>query len=120
MDEVNDMNIKNSILLVISLLVSACDNAPKFDGTSQESLRYSAEKVFESLSEEKKAELKTAIVDTLGYYDTQAELSNDKSYSSKKMSQVVFNGKTADQVISEAATYREKTEKLIQQYLHEK
>lgn len=50
------MKIRYVIALTLSLLVAGCDNAPKFDGSSQESLRYSAEKVFEPLSEEKKAE----------------------------------------------------------------
>lgn len=112
------MKIRYVIALTLSLLVAGCDNAPKFDGSSQESLRYSAEKVFKPLSEEKKAELKTAIIDTLNYYDTQAELTNDKSYSSNNMRLVVLNGKTADQVVSEAASYRDKKEQLEQKYLH--
>ena len=112
------MRIRYVIALTLSLLASGCDNAPKFDGSSQESLRYSAEKVFEPLSEEKKAELKTAIIDTLNYYDTQAELTNDKSYSSNNMRLVVLDGKTADQVVSEASSYRDKKEKLEQKYLH--
>lgn len=114
------MKIVYVIALTLSLLVVGCDNAPKFDGSSQESLRYSAETVFEPLSEERKAELKTAIIDTLNYYDTQAELTNDKSYSSNNMRLVVIDGKTADQVVSKAASYRDKKEKLEQKYLHNK
>lgn len=111
------MKIRYVIALALSLIVTGCDNAPRFDGSSQESLRYSAEKVFEPLSEDKKAELKTAIIDTLNYYDTQAELTNDKTYSPNNMRLVVLDGKTADQVVSEAASYRDKKEKLEQKYL---
>lgn len=112
------MKIKYVIALALSLLITGCDNAAKFDGTSQESLRYSAGKVFEPLSEEKKGELKSAILDTMSYYDTEAELTNNKNYSSDNMRLVVFNGKTADQVLSEAAKYREKKDNLEKKYLH--
>lgn len=110
------MKIKYVIALALTLLVAGCDNAPKFDGSSPEALRYSGEKVIESLSDEKKTELKAAISDALSYYDTQAMLSNDATYSPEKMRLTVLNGKTADEVISDAKSYREKKEKLIKEY----
>ncbi|HHK4129020.1 TPA: DUF6694 family lipoprotein [Enterobacter roggenkampii] len=102
--------------LALTLLLAGCDNAPKFDGANQESLRYSGEKVIESLSPEQKQELLTAISDTLSYYNTEAMINGDKNYSPDKMRLVILNGKTANQIISEAKDYREKKEKLIQQY----
>ena len=110
------MKIRYVIALTLSLLVSGCDNAPKFDGSSQESLRYSGEKVVESLSDANKEELKSAILDTLSYYDTQAIINNDGSYSSDKMRLVILNGKTAEQIISEADSYREKKEQLLKKH----
>ena len=110
------MKIRYVIALALSLFVAGCDNAPKFDGSSQESLRYSGEKVIESLSDAKKEELKSAIQDALSYYATQAVINNDSGYSPEKMRLVILNGKTAEQIISEADSYRKKKEQLVKQY----
>lgn len=110
------MKIGYVALLALALITAGCDNAPKFDGSSQESLQYSGQKVLDSLDDGQKAELKTAIADTLSYFDTEAALSNDRNYSPVKMRLTFLDGKTAEQVIADAKGYREKKEKLVKDF----
>ncbi|MCL6723238.1 hypothetical protein M8R21_49175 [Klebsiella sp. T2.Ur] len=110
------MKINYVMGFVLLLALTGCDNTAKFDGTSQESLHNSAQEVNKQLSAEKQEHLRLAISDIISYYETKALVDNDNSYSSEKVRLLILDGKTADQVISEARIYRGKKVKLLLQY----
>jgi hypothetical protein len=98
--------------MVFVLVLAGCDQAPKIDGSSEEALRYSGDKVMESLSSEKQKELEAAMIAIEKY--SSAELSTiDKladNESVNRMSLAIYNNKTAAQIIDEAKKLKPKTE----------
>ncbi|WP_395306091.1 DUF6694 family lipoprotein [Enterobacter sp. ECC-019] len=114
------MKISYVVVLSFSLVLNGCEPAATFDGTSPDTLEYSTLKVYEQLSAEKKEQLHIAITDIMDYYKTEALLNNDDHFSSDKIRLLFLNGKTADQIISEARRYRGKKVKLLLQYQQEK
>ncbi|HBR1414078.1 TPA: hypothetical protein L9L57_005045 [Klebsiella pneumoniae] len=108
--------MKFNYVLAVAILLAGCDKPAKFDGTSQESLQISSQRVIEQLSDQKRKMLRTAVSDTLSYYETEAIVNKDKNYSSDEMRLRILDGRTADQVIAESSSYRGKREKLLIQY----
>ncbi len=107
------MKISNVVVLVFSLVLNGCDRAAKFDGTSPESLELSEQKVRDQLSAERKIQLQNAITDIMDYYETEAMFNKDDNYSSERLRLLVLDGKSADQVILEARSYRGRKAKLL-------
>ncbi|HFK7187615.1 TPA: DUF6694 family lipoprotein [Serratia odorifera] len=98
--------------MVFALALVGCDQAPKIDGSSEEALRYSGDKVMDSLSSEKQKELEAAMIAIERY--SSAELSTiDKLADNEavnRMSLAIYNNKTADEIIAEAEKLKPKTE----------
>ncbi|HCI6115036.1 TPA: hypothetical protein NPN70_002427 [Klebsiella quasipneumoniae subsp. similipneumoniae] len=107
------MKISYVMILIFSLVLNSCGRVEKFDGTSPESLELSMQKVREQLSTDRKKQLQSAITDIMDFYETEAIFNNDDNYSSEKLRLLVLDGKSADQVISEARSYRGKKAKLL-------
>ncbi|MCS6743810.1 hypothetical protein NOM74_03955 [Klebsiella quasipneumoniae] len=107
------MKISYMMILVLSMALNGCDRVEKFDGKSPESLELSTQKVCEQLSDDRKKQLQNAIKDIMDYYATEAMFNNDDKYSAERSRQIVLDGKSADQVILEARSYRGKKAKLL-------
>jgi len=98
--------------MVFALVLAGCDQAPKIDGTSIESTKYSLEKVNEPLTPEKRKELDTAL-NAIGEYSNLETFSLRKGgdrAASNRMLLAILNNKTADEIIAEAEKLKPKTE----------
>lgn len=98
--------------MVFALALAGCDQAPKIDGTSMESTKYSLDKVNEPLSPEKRKELDTAL-NAIGEYSNLETFSlrqGDDRAASNRMLLAILNNKTADEIIAEAEKLKPKTE----------
>lgn len=98
--------------MVFALALAGCDQTPKIDGTSIESVKYSLEKINESISMDKQKELDTAL-NAIGKYsdlETFSLRKGDDRAASNRMLLAILNNKTADEIIAEAEKLKPKTE----------
>ncbi|WP_273867573.1 DUF6694 family lipoprotein [Serratia odorifera] len=98
--------------MVFALALAGCDQAPKIDGTSMESVEYSFEKVKDSLSVKKQEEFGKAIEAVSDYSNFQTfslSKGTDRA-ASNRMLLAILNNKTADEIIAEAERLKPKTE----------
>ncbi|HBY7981330.1 TPA: hypothetical protein MI773_25165 [Klebsiella pneumoniae] len=107
------MKISYVMILFFSMVLNGCDRVAKFDGASPESLELSTQKVREQLSPDREKQLQNAITDIMDYYETEALFNNDDNFSAEKLRLRVLDGKSAEQVITEARSYRGKKAKLL-------
>ncbi|WP_410528938.1 hypothetical protein H0S68_18775 [Serratia sp. AXJ-M] len=98
--------------MVVVLALAGCDQAPKIDGTSIESTKYSLEKVNEPLTPEKRKELDTALNAIGKYSDIETyDLHKGRDLdAANRMLLAILNNKTADEIIAEAEKLKPKTE----------
>lgn len=98
--------------MVFVLALAGCDQAPKIDGASMESVKYSLEKVNESLSLDKQKELDTALNAIGKYSDIETyDLHKGRDLdAANRMLLAILNNKTADEIIAEAEKLKPKTE----------
>jgi hypothetical protein len=99
--------------MVFMFALGGCDQAARFDASSQEAFSYSGEKIIDALPKEKKEELLRAGVEIERYADV-ATGGRDKVAASR-MYMTIFDGKTVDEVIKESKELRIKTEEKLQQ-----
>lgn len=111
---------KMGVFLVVVLLLSGCGE-PKLDGTSEDAMKKSVQKVSESLPEDKRAKFEEDLnLLIMGGIDFNAVLRGEKPESTMKNVLSELNGKTAEQVSSTASALRiERERKEREQALQE-
>ncbi|QTL39271.1 DUF6694 family lipoprotein [Xenorhabdus budapestensis] len=113
--------MKNLLLIcLLSFTLVGCDNQLKIDGTNEMAVKISIEKIRDTLSEDKKLKfddsLNTVMLNSIDFDEL---FKNNKHGSIKyedmeKLEKKFYqslNGKTADQVISEAGRIKSNTNK---------
>lgn len=111
---------KMGVFLAAALCLSGCGD-PKLDGTSEDAMRKSVQKVSESLPADKRAKFEEDLnLLIMGGIDINAVLRGEKPESTMKNLLSELNGKTAEQISSTASALRiERERKEREQALQE-
>ena len=90
------------ILLLGALTVCGCQ--PKVDGSSEEAMKASVEKIKKSLDADKAQKFETAMAVVMMHNVNASAMGNPEAAQKQVLASV--NGKTADQIIAEADKIR--------------
>lgn len=98
--------------MVFVLALAGCDQAPKIDGTSMESVKYSFDNIKDSLSVDRQEKFGKAIEAVRDYsnFQTFSFSKGTDREAANRMLLAILNNKTADEIITEAEKLKPKTE----------
>ena len=100
--------LKIASIVVLALLLTACGDEPKIDGSSKDAMKKSVHKIMEELPDEKKEKFQKTLtgIFMLGALSSMGSNHSEDEIQAKILSKL--DGKTADDIFKMGAELKEK------------